>query len=41
MKAVVIGMAVAVVLAVGAAQLLNSKVQQSVAQRFATTGVRL
>ncbi len=41
MKAVLTGMAVAIVIAVGAAQLLNGSVQRSTEQQFRTTGVRL
>ena len=41
MKAVFMGMAAAIVIAFGAAQVLDSKVQQQVDQRFSTEGVRL
>ncbi len=41
MKAVVMGMIAAVVVAFGAAQVLDSKVQQQADQRFSTQGVRL
>ena len=41
MKAIVAGIAIAVVVAIGAAYVLDTKVQRSAAAAFTTTGARL
>ena len=41
MKAFIAAVVVAVVLAIGAAYVLDTRVQQTVEARFATSGVRL
>ncbi len=41
MKAIVSGIVVAVIVAVGAAYVLDTKVQETVQVAFATSGVRL
>jgi hypothetical protein len=41
MKAIVAGIAVAVIVAVGAAYVLDTNFQQTATAAFATTGVRL